>query len=493
MGFGNALKCIASAIFFFLFAAFAFAEDLTVTMLDVGQADAILLETAGKRVLIDAGEQKKDVENQLRSKNIHHIDLVVATHPHADHIGGMQEVVENNEIKLYMDNGFPATSAGYNKLMDAVELKVSAGSMKYMVARQGQRLNFGPEAYFEVLWPTEEGLEGTRSDINANSIVLKLTHKNVCMLFMGDAEAETEQMIIPQIDKCHVYKASHHGSKHSSIPELLNKVRPDVALISCGLANKHGHPGASTLQTLESLGTDIYRTDLMGELTLVSDGDNLSVTMEHEPYVITKININLAPENVLRMLPGTGEKTAKALIEYRETYGPFENVEDVLKVGKSDMARKRLEKIIPFITVEGGSVTGLIADGSEVKRVPSYLRVVRVPLKVGTVRLVLPAKITHIKRTQAVAPVKQQEAAKPVSAIVPVAPAQAGANSGLININKADSATLAKMPGMSAQKAEAAVQYREQNGPFKDCKSLKNVKGIGAKTVEKLLSVCTVE
>ena len=138
-------------------------------------------------------------------------------------------------------------------------------------------------------------------------------------------------------------------------------------------------------------------------------------------------------------------------------------------------------------------MTGLIADGSEVKRVPSYLRVVRVPLKVGTVRLVLPAKITHIKRTQAVAPVKQQEAAKPVSAIVPVAPAQAGANSGLININKADSATLAKMPGMSAQKAEAAVQYREQNGPFKDCKSLKNVKGIGAKTVEKLLSVCTVE
>ena len=384
MGLGNSLKLIAGAVFFFCLASLAFAEDLKVTMLNVGQADSFLLETAGKRVLIDAGEQKEDVAEQLRQNGIRQIDMVVGTHPHADHIGGMQAVVENTEIKLYMDIGFPHTSAGYNNLMEAVERKVATGSMKYMVARKGQRLNFGPEAYFEVLWPTPEGLSGTRSDINAKSVILKLTHKNVCMLFMGDAEEETEREVIPQVGKCNVLKISHHGSKHSSIPDLLNVVRPNVALISCGLANKHGHPGESTLQNLEALGTDIYRTDLMGEINLVSDGDNIRVTMEHEPLVITKININLAEEDVLRMLPGTGEKTARSIIEYRETHGPFKTEQDVLNVATNANNRKRLEKIIPFITVTGGSVTGLIADG-QVSRVPAHLRVVQVPLKFRTV------------------------------------------------------------------------------------------------------------
>ncbi len=415
MGLVKGFRVVASAVFFFCFATFAFAEDLTVKMLDVGQADAFLLETAGKRVLIDAGEQKNGVEEQLRSKNVNDIDLVITTHPHADHMGGMQRVVETTNIKVYMDNGFPATTSGYNNLMEAVESKVAAGTMKYIIGRQGMRLNFGPEAHFDVLWPTKEGLSGTRSDINANSIVLKLTHKNVCMLFMGDAEEETERQVLAQLDgKCQVYKASHHGSKHSSIPDLLNIIKPDVALISCGLANKHGHPGESTIKNLSALGADIYRTDLMGEITLVSDGDTVSVAMEHAPYVITKININEAPENVLRMLPGTGEKTAQAIIEYRETYGPFEKEEDVLKVAKNSNSRKRIEKILPFITVTGGSVTGLIADSSVV---PPHLRVVRVPLKIRTVRVVLPSQITHYKKSQK--PIKSIDPKRPLKVSVP--------------------------------------------------------------------------
>ena len=345
MGLGNGLRFVAGLIFFFCSACYAFAEDLTVTVMNVDQADAIMLETAGKRVLIDAGEDKTNVAEQLKAKNIGHIDLVVGTHPHLDHLGGMQAVVEQTDIKVYMDNGFPGTQSFYEHLMESVERKVSSGAMKYMVARQGQRLNFGPEAYFEVLMPTEEGFSGTRSDINANSIILKLTHKNVCMLFMGDAEEETERAVIPQVDKCQVLKLAHHGSKHSSIPELLDKIQPEVGLISCGLANKHGHPGQRVLDDLAAHHTAVYRTDLMGEITLVSDGDNIRVTTEHEPYVITKININLADENVLRMLPGTGEKTARSIIEYREAYGPFEKEEDVLP---------SLEGILCFLLPTGG-------------------------------------------------------------------------------------------------------------------------------------------
>ena len=482
MGLVKGLRIAASAVFFFCFATFAFAEDLTVKMLNVGQADSFLLETAGKRVLIDAGEQKTDVEEQLRSKNIRDIDLVIATHPHADHIGGMQRVVETTNIKLYMDNGFPATSAGYNNLMEAVEAKVSAGTMKYRVGRQGQRLNFGPEAYFEILWPNEEGLTGTRSDTNANSIILKLTHKNVCMLFMGDAEEETERQVIPQLDgKCHVYKASHHGSKHSNIPDLINIIKPDVALISCGLANKHGHPGESTLKNLSAVGAEIYRTDLMGEITLVSDGDTVSVAMEHAPLVITKININEAPENVLRLLPGTGEKTAQAIIEYRETYGPFEKEEDVLKVAKNGNSRKRIEKILPFITVSGGSVTGLVADPSTL--VPAHLKVVRVPLKFRTVRVVLPTQITRYKKSQK--PVKSINPNRSLNVVLP--------KELRININTADEKTLTKLPGITPDKAALIITYRETYGQFSDCRDLRKVKNIGAKTVDKLLSSCTAD
>ena len=138
----NLWKTIVTGIIFFLsFAGIAFGEDLTVTMLNVGQADSILIQTQDKTVLIDAGEQKTDVADQLKAKGIGKIDLVVATHPHADHIGGMNQVVSDFAIKTYLDNGFPHTSAGYNTLMETAEAKVAAGQMKYIAGRQGQRLN----------------------------------------------------------------------------------------------------------------------------------------------------------------------------------------------------------------------------------------------------------------------------------------------------------------------------------------------------------------
>ena len=497
-------------IFFLSFAGIAFGEDLMVTMLNVGQADAILVQTNNKTVLIDAGEQKTDVAEQLKAKGINYIDLVVATHPHADHIGGMNAVVSDFSIKTYMDNGFPHTASGYNQLMETANSKVASGQMKYLVARQGQTLNLSKEARFEVLWPNNEGLSGTRSDINANSVVMKLTHGDVCFMFMGDAEAETEKIVADQIKApCQVLKVSHHGSKHSSIPELINKLKPEVALISCGLANKHGHPGQSTLDNLTALGTHIFRTDLMGELTVVSNGKSVSVATEHAAIKLTKININLADASVLRQLPGVGEKTANQIIEYRETHGPFTNVNDVLNIASNDMNRKRIEKIIPFITVSGGSTTGLIDEGGLAENIyPSSITTPPLMLKVvpmrsfPKIRVVIPAYHHHVLPGGSQSKAKSNNAGSQPQAKAPQANApqatapkamQPGAQSGKVNINTADLAALAGMPGMSAKKAQAAIDHRNEKGPFKSCNALVDVKGIGKKTVEKLLSVCTVE
>lgn len=510
-----------SLLYFFSFASIAFGEDLTVTVLDVAQADAIIVQTAGKTVLIDAGEQKKDVSEQLQTKGYKDFDLVITTHPHSDHMGGMEEVVRNFNIKNYMDNGFPHTSAGYNHLMEAVYEKVNAGQMKYIVGRQGQKINLGQEAYFELLWPNDVGLSGTRSDLNANSIVMKLTHKDVCFLFMGDAEAETETIVADQIkEKCQVIKVSHHGSRYSSIPELINKVQPDIALISCGLANKHGHPGQSTLDTFQSMGTQVYRTDLMGEIVAVSDGKTVSVATEHPAYKITKININLAQVDALKQLPGIGEKTAEQIIEYRDANGPFQTVEDVLKVAKNSANKKRIEKILPFITTSGGSATSLIEEAGaaaanifpSTKLTPSMMIRVEHLRNLPTMRVAIPAYHHHAKpvgsqqslrlhQNRKLNPVNKPQlnttnsnqptnSTQPAPAPTPVAQPQ---SQGMVNINTADLDALAAMPGMNKKKAAAAIEHRQANGRFKSCASLSDVSGIGKKTVEKLLPVCTVE
>ncbi|MBQ8037287.1 MAG: helix-hairpin-helix domain-containing protein [Proteobacteria bacterium] len=456
---------MAGLVFFFSWASFCYGENLTVSVLDVGQADAILIEHAGKRVLIDSGEQKDQAMEILKKKGINSFDLVVATHPHADHIGGMQNILTNFNVKVYMDNGFPHTTNQYDALMTVAEQKVAAG-MRYMTGRQGQRLNFGPDAHFEVLWPTDEGLKNTRSDINANSVVLKLIHGNNCFLFTGDAEAETERAILPLVDKCQVYKVSHHGSPHSSIPELLDKIQPDYALISCGLANKHGHPGQTTLASFKSRNTKYYRTDWQGEITVVSDGDHISVTTEKNltQEDLPCININYASEADFSVLKGVGGKTTEAVMQVRAKHpGPFRSVDEFIQALPEQPA-KRLNKLRDYLSVSCPN------DGY------------------GTLGISSPSP----------APVQAAPSAPLVQAAVPAAPAPvapsapAAAAGQLVNINTADVNALAAMPGMGMGKAQKAIDDRNANGPFKSCKDLQRVNGIGKKTVDKLLSVCTV-
>lgn len=259
----------------------ALAGTLRVDMLDVGQGDAILITSpAGKRVLIDAGPDRDEAADQLQRIGVDHLDLAVATHPHADHIGGMQAVLERIPTGIYLDSAQAHTSATYTALMDEVEAEVEAGELRYQAALSGQVFNLDDGITLRVLWPQETKLRNTRSDLNSNSVVIRLDHGQSCFLFTGDAEEPTERALLRDelTAGCDVLKVAHHGSRHSTTDSFLRAVDPEIALISCGVDNRYGHPGQETVDKLRQAGVAIYRTDETGHITVQSDGSTLAVT-----------------------------------------------------------------------------------------------------------------------------------------------------------------------------------------------------------------------
>ena len=250
----------------------AIAGELVVDVLDVGQGDAVLIRTSEKTVLIDAGTAKSAVPRQLRQLGVNRLDLVVATHPHADHIGGMANVVDAFEIGLYLDSGQTHTTMTYANTMEAVERR----AVPYRTAQQGMTLRLGDEATFTVLHPGPTLIRNTRSDLNSNSVVLELVHGDTRWLFTGDAEDPTERALMGRdVGDIDVLKVAHHGSGHSSSRSFLARVQPDVALISCGVKNRYGHPDPETVDRLEQAGATIYRTDRSEHIRLWSDGQQI--------------------------------------------------------------------------------------------------------------------------------------------------------------------------------------------------------------------------
>jgi competence protein ComEC len=262
------------------FAGFAIAGSadagvVTIDVLDVGQGDAILVRGGGKTVLIDAGDRTADPIAQLTQLGVTKLDLVVASHPHADHIGKMPDVLKLFDVGLYLDNGLPHTTQTYLQTMAMVHGK----GIPYRTAERGTRINLGDEAVFTVLFPDSGGrLTDTRSDLNSNSVVLRLDHGENCFLFTGDAEEPTEHRLLQDgLGPCDVLKVAHHGSNHSSTDAFLDTVAPTYALISTGKDNRYGHPGEETLARLQSRGIMVYRTDLSGDLRVISDGTRIEI------------------------------------------------------------------------------------------------------------------------------------------------------------------------------------------------------------------------
>ena len=369
-----------------LLAARALAGEMTVEVLDVGQGDAVLVRSpAGKTVLIDAGTGRRDVVPMLRARGIEDLNLVIATHAHADHIGGLDEVLEAFPVRLYGDQGLPHTTATYTRLMELVETQ----ELRYLTLRAGRSFKLDDDIRIEVLAPTEPLLTGTRSDLNSNSVVTRLTHGSNCFLFTGDAEEPTEhQLIASGVGPCEVLKVAHHGSAHSTTEAWLAAVQPEIALISVGARNRYGHPDEDTLGRLEAAGATVYRTDLHGTLKVTSNKRRIQVEEvderamtdgmasapqspalgEHlpvaEPGAKTPktaegalatalprsarpqlasalprpeglagaaegIDVNSASPQELQTIPGIGPAKAQAIVAYRSAQGPFTTLADL--------------------------------------------------------------------------------------------------------------------------------------------------------------------
>lgn len=238
-------------------------NNLRVYCLDVGQGDSILITNNNKTMLIDAStnEMGNRVVKYLNDLGIKKIDYLVGTHPHEDHIGGLDNVIKNFDIgTIYMPN-VVATTKTFEEVIDAI----SAKKLKVTSPKTGDKFTVG-NAECEVM-----SIRNDKDDYNNCSIVIKMDFNNVSYLFTGDAEESVESSRKwPHID---VLKVGHHGSNTSSSKKFLEQIKPEVALISVGQGNTYGHPTQATLKRLSNIGAKIYRTDENGTILLIEKGE----------------------------------------------------------------------------------------------------------------------------------------------------------------------------------------------------------------------------
>jgi len=285
--------------------------ELKVYVLDVGpiEGDSILIVSpTGKSVLIDAGDAGKGkvVLEALKRYKIERVDYFIATHPHPDHIGAADEVMNGIKVGAVIDNGVdlstPVPEAPVNKkgkgskaappppskkklktatsFFDEYAAALKQSGAQYEKAQPGKKYDLGGGAFLTVLAPSEpffnkDQMKAGGNDTNANSIVLRLDYGEFSMLFMGDAETQTEQRLLGKKDldlKAKVIKVAHHGSKYATSEEFLKQVHPEAAIISDGAWNRYGHPAQTVLDRLKGANVKLWRTDLQGEITITTKG-----------------------------------------------------------------------------------------------------------------------------------------------------------------------------------------------------------------------------
>ncbi len=252
---------------------------LRVHFLDVGQGDAILVQTpVGENLLIDAGDrdQGNTVVSYLEQAGVTRLTAVVGTHPHADHIGGLAEVIRHFPVEAVYMPRVNHTSDTFLNLLQTIEQK----GLKIKTARAGVSLPL-KGAEVAVLSP----LFSEYSELNDYSAVIALTHGQNRFLLMGDAGQSCEADLLKNGDKINaqVLKIGHHGSSDASNMAFLQAVGPLYAIISCGSGNDYGHPHREALQALQAVGSEILRTDQQGTIVITSNGRSLQVDKKGIP------------------------------------------------------------------------------------------------------------------------------------------------------------------------------------------------------------------
>lgn len=245
---------------------------LQIHFFDVGQADSILLISNNETMLIDAGnnEDGELIVRNIKKLGIEKIDYVIGTHPHEDHIGGLDDVILNFEIgTIYMPKVQTNTKT-FEDVLDAISSK----NLSITTPNVGDKFMVG-NAECEVML-AGTGTKEEQENLNLSSIVIRTTYKEQSYLFMGDSETQNEGS--RSWEQTNVLKVGHHGSSTSSSKEFLNQVLPQIAIISVGKDNSYGHPHNEVIDKLEKIGTLIYRTDEKGNILLESDGKNNKIS-----------------------------------------------------------------------------------------------------------------------------------------------------------------------------------------------------------------------
>lgn len=259
---------------------------LVIYALDVGQGDGLLVITPQRKaVLIDAGTAQAgdEIAAALQRYGVQSLDLVIASHPHADHIGSMKRVIDRIPVKNFLDSGQSHTSATYERMLKAIQDK----KIRFLKARSGQTFDLDSGVRIEVLNPAENLITEIRSGgsvLNANSVVVRLSYGDFAMIFTGDAEFETEVEMMKRGGtlRAQVLKIGHHGSRHATSGKFIDTTGAQAAIISCSGDNKYGHPSPAVLDRLREKKVQVYRTDLHGEIVIASDGKTFEIRPSRE-------------------------------------------------------------------------------------------------------------------------------------------------------------------------------------------------------------------
>jgi competence protein ComEC len=331
----------------------------TVEFLDVGQGDSILIKSPeGKTALIDAGPSDAIVP-LLKSRGVTSIDLVVVSHHHADHFGGMDAVIRAYQPRLFLATASSHTTPTYLKLLKLVR---DSGTQAVFPTDAVRKIGLGSVTLTIFPQPPED-----KSDENDNSIGIRVQYGTFSVLLTGDSQARERtfwEANVPQlVQNCTVLKLAHHGSRNGTDARWLALVHPRLAVASLGRGNEYGHPHPQTLTLLEGRMISLLRTDRDGTITVVSDGkqwgdfvsgklprgppgrdDHLAVAGHKAKAATRIIDINRASQEELEALPGIGQVIARRIIESR----PYRTVDDLRRV--KGIGEKRLAEIRSYVT-----------------------------------------------------------------------------------------------------------------------------------------------
>ncbi|WP_025117268.1 MBL fold metallo-hydrolase [Lysinibacillus fusiformis] len=336
-------------------------HEMRVHFIDVGQGDSILIESPnGKTMLIDGGVKGagQQVVSYLKELGVNKLDQVVATHPDADHIGGLIPVLQTIPIEQFYDSGKVHTSQTFEEMLMAIDEK----NIPYYVPKTGDLIEFDKDVTVKVLNANEHA-----TDNNDASIVLKVVYGNVSFLLTGDAGTTLEKEMMQNDVSATILKAGHHGSNTSSSEEFIRAVKPEVTILSYGKENKYGHPHAEVVDRLQAIGSNIYATADLGTIMVATDGVNYTVNGKEASRAVT-------PKTPSTVLPTTAvEIVSKDLVT--EIVGIKNNGQQAVSLNDWQLISLEGNQVFNFpnLSLQPGKII-YVTSGANAREGDNYLK-----------------------------------------------------------------------------------------------------------------------